>query len=47
MLLTNQCLNKLAAACVDFTDCGMLDGMALATILEVIGVWSQPPILVS
>ncbi|KAG2047836.1 hypothetical protein BDR06DRAFT_985034 [Suillus hirtellus] len=30
MLLTNQCLNKLAAACVDFEACGMLCGSCLS-----------------
>ena len=40
MLLTNQRLDKLAAARVDFTDRGMLDGTALAAMLEVIGAWS-------
>ncbi|KAF8220322.1 hypothetical protein L208DRAFT_1121370, partial [Tricholoma matsutake] len=29
MLLTNQCLNKLAAVQVDFASCGMLDGTLL------------------
>jgi len=37
MLLTNQHLDKLAAAHVDFTDRGMLDGTVLSTALETIG----------
>ncbi len=37
MLLTNQRLDKLAAAHVDFTDRGMLDGTALFAALEAIG----------
>jgi len=37
MLLTNQCLDKLAAARIDFTDHGMLDGTALSAALETIG----------
>jgi hypothetical protein len=40
MLLTNQRLDKLAAACVDFANCGMLKGTCLssvwATILRMI-----------
>ena len=39
MLLTNQHLDKLAAVCIDFTEHGMLDGTALAAILEMIGAW--------
>ena len=35
MLLTNQCLNKLSAACADFDDHGMLQG----------GLYSPPGIL--
>ena len=31
MLLTNQHLDKLAASCVDFTACGMLDGPLLTS----------------
>jgi hypothetical protein len=37
MLLTNQRLDKLAAARVDFTDRGMLDGTILTAALETIG----------
>ena len=36
MLLTNQCLDKLAAACVDFTVCGMLKGTCLSLVLDQI-----------
>jgi hypothetical protein len=36
MLLTNQRLDKLAAARIDFTDCGMLDGMVLSATLQTI-----------
>jgi hypothetical protein len=35
MLLTNQCLDKLAAAQADFAECGMLRGTCLS------GVWDQ------
>jgi hypothetical protein len=35
ILLTNQRLNKLAAARVDFTECGMLWGTCLS------GIWEQ------
>jgi hypothetical protein len=38
MLLTNQCLDKLAAACVDFTARGMLKGPLLTSGLPV-----EPP----
>jgi hypothetical protein len=37
MLLTNQRLDKLAAACVDFTDRGMLEGTCLSDVLKSIG----------
>jgi hypothetical protein len=37
MLLTNQRLDKLAAARVDFTNRGMLDGTVLSSTLEMIG----------
>jgi hypothetical protein len=37
MLLTNQCLDKLAAAHIDFTHCGMLDGTVLSAMLKTIG----------
>jgi hypothetical protein len=37
MLLTNQRLDKLAAAYVDFTDRGMLDGTCLSEALKTIG----------
>jgi hypothetical protein len=37
MLLTNQRLDKLAAACVDFTDRGMLEGTCLSEALKTIG----------
>jgi len=33
MLLTNQHLNKLAAFCVDFANCGMLKGTCLEEML--------------
>ena len=36
MLLTNQCLDKLAAARVDFTDRGMLQGACLTAVWEQI-----------
>jgi hypothetical protein len=36
MLLTNQRLNKLAAAQIDFSDRGMLDGMVLSATLQTI-----------
>lgn len=41
MLLTNQHLNKLAAACVDFSTCGMLEGTCLSDELKNLGK-SQP-----
>ncbi|KAG1837010.1 hypothetical protein F4604DRAFT_1885875 [Suillus subluteus] len=37
MLVTNQCLDKLAAARVDFANCGMLDSTCLAAELEALG----------
>ena len=37
MLLTNQRLDKLAAACVDFTSRGMLSGNCLSAILQTLG----------
>jgi hypothetical protein len=37
MLLTNQRLDKLAAARVDFTHRGMLDGTVLSAMLKMIG----------
>ena len=37
MLLTNQRLDKLAAACVDFTDRGMLEGTCLSETFKTIG----------
>ena len=37
MLLTNQRLDKLAAANMDFTDCGMLEGTCLSEALKTIG----------
>jgi hypothetical protein len=37
MLLTNQRLDKLAAAHIDFTSRGMLDGTVLSAALEMIG----------
>jgi hypothetical protein len=41
MLLTNQRLDKLAAAHVDFTERGMLDGTVLSAALATIGrSWS-------
>ncbi|KAF8256446.1 hypothetical protein EI94DRAFT_1775292 [Lactarius quietus] len=36
MLLTNQCLDKLAASHVNFTKCGMLEGTCLSTTWEQI-----------
>jgi hypothetical protein len=36
MLLTNQCLDKLAAACADFTKHGMLQGTCLSTVWDQI-----------
>ena len=40
MLLTNQRLDKLAAARIDFTKRGMLNGTCLSTALEAIGMFS-------
>lgn len=40
MLLTNQRLDKLAAARIDFTERGMLNGTCLSTALEAIGMFS-------
>ena len=37
MLLTNQCLDKLEAAYVDFTVCGMLEDTCLSEALRTIG----------
>ena len=37
MLTTNSHLDKLAAALVDFTSCGMLKGMVLEAILSQLG----------
>ena len=37
MLLTNQCLDKLAAAQVDFEKCGMLKGTCLSHALQFLG----------
>jgi hypothetical protein len=36
MLLTNQRLDKIAAACVDFVNCGMLEGTCLSSVLDQI-----------
>ena len=36
MLLTNQRLDKLTAACVDFTDHGMLEGTCLSLVWDQI-----------
>ena len=36
MLLTNQCLDKLAAACADFANCGMLAGTCLSSTWDQI-----------
>ena len=36
MLLTNQHLDKFAAARVDFTDCGMLEGTCLSLVWDQI-----------
>jgi hypothetical protein len=41
MLLTNQRLDKLAAARVDFSNRGMLDGTCLSNTLEGIGEFSH------
>jgi hypothetical protein len=35
MLLTNQWLDKLAATCVDFASCSMLDGSLMAANMPV------------
>ena len=40
MLLTNQRLDKLAAARMDFTERGMLNGTCLSTALDAIGMFS-------
>ena len=37
MLVTNQRLDKLAAACVDFANCGMLVNTCLAAELKALG----------
>jgi hypothetical protein len=37
MLLTNQCIDKLAASCIDFVDRGMLKGTCLAEMLDKFG----------
>ena len=37
MLLTNQCIDKLAASCVDFNSHGMLVGMCLSYVLLTLG----------
>ncbi|KAG1793243.1 uncharacterized protein HD556DRAFT_1443669 [Suillus plorans] len=42
MLLTNQCLDKLAASCVDFTDHGMLRGTCLSYVLNKLGILNTP-----
>ena len=47
MLLTNQHLDKLAAAHVNFTHCGMLDGTILSATLKMIGEPYTQPILIS
>ena len=39
MLLTNQCLDKLEVAYVDFTVHGMLEGTCLSEALKTIGEW--------
>ncbi|KAG1720918.1 uncharacterized protein EDB91DRAFT_1240359 [Suillus paluster] len=36
MLVTNQCLDKLAAARTDFTNCGMLNRMCLSTAIDAL-----------
>jgi hypothetical protein len=43
MLITNARLNKLAAARVDFTSRGMLEGTALAAVLRLIGASYYTP----
>ncbi|KAG2337208.1 hypothetical protein BDR05DRAFT_978582 [Suillus weaverae] len=45
MLLTNQCLDKLAASCIDFANCGMLRGTCLSYILDKFGmsIWINAP----
>ena len=47
MLLTNQHLDKLAAAHVNFTHRGMLDGTILSATLKMIGEPYTQPILIS
>ncbi|KAG1764945.1 hypothetical protein EDD22DRAFT_978916 [Suillus occidentalis] len=44
MLVTNQCLSKLAAACVDFESCGMLKGTCLSAELEALGMSDNPEV---
>ena len=36
MLLTNQCIDKLAASPTDFAACGMLNGTCLSLVLDQI-----------
>ncbi|KIK80362.1 hypothetical protein PAXRUDRAFT_158891, partial [Paxillus rubicundulus Ve08.2h10] len=38
MLLTNQCLNKLARSQVDFWEWGMLNGSCILAMLQALGV---------
>ena len=39
ILVTNQRLNQLAAACVDFAKWGMLDGTCLSHVLQQLGMY--------
>ncbi|KAG2343792.1 hypothetical protein BDR05DRAFT_975798 [Suillus weaverae] len=45
MLLTNQCLDKLAASCIDFANCGMLRGTCLSYILDKFAKQIYPDLL--
>ena len=44
MLLTNQCLDKLAASCTDFARCGMLKGACLGKALKRLGWLPRLPL---
>ena len=39
MLLTNQQMNKLAASCVNFAKCGMLDGTCIESTLAALSMY--------
>jgi len=43
ILLTNQCLDKLSAAQIDFTQCGMLEWSELNSSLKLIGMYPMFP----